>query len=154
MDDQLLPPYADPTGPLNDDEDVVRAFAQGSYQGHSARFHVEGDALWVDRMDTAALRVGRTTVLVRIDLPDVSLSARPVIERQLELEGLSCLDEDTLLAAPVAIQVLGLRLSSWDLWGTDLDGAFASLRAAAIGDEWNPVLTNVPRDLPRPDSLL
>jgi hypothetical protein len=154
VDDQILPPHAGPTGPLNDDDTVVRSFAHGWYEGHSARFHVEGDALWVDRADTAALRVGPTTILVRIDLPDDLLSARPVVEQVLAAEGLTCLDSDTLLAAPVAIQLLGVRLSSWDLWGDDIDEAFLRLRAAAVGDAWNPVLTTDRQTLPRPEPLL
>jgi hypothetical protein len=131
---------------LNTDEDVVRAFARGLYVGHSARFHVEGEALMVDRMDAAAaLRVGPTTILVRLDLPDEQLDARPVVEQMLTEEGFTCLDHDCLLAAPVAIQVLGLRLSSWDLWGQDLDEAFLRLRTAAIGDDWNPILASLPQ---------
>jgi hypothetical protein len=150
MDDQLLPPYVQPTGPLHDDETVVRSFARGVYAGHSPRFHVEGDALMVDRLDAAALRLGPTTMLVRIDLPDDLMTAKPVVEDLIATEGFRCLDRDSLLAAAVAIQVLGLRLSSWDLWGTDIDEAFLRLRVAAVGDEWNPVLAS----LPQPDSLL
>lgn len=145
MDDQLLPPYAAPTGPLRDDEAVVRAFVRGLYVGHSPRFHVEGEALMVDRMDAAvALRVGPETTLVRLDLPDDLLPVRPVVEDVLASEGFSCLDHDSLLAAPVAIQVLGLRLSSWDLWGKDIEESFLRLRTAAVGDEWNPVLAPGP----------
>jgi hypothetical protein len=140
VDDQILPPYAAPTGPLNDDEAVVRAFARGVYVGHSVGFHVESDALMVDRMDAAALRLGPSTILVRVDLEDDLEHARPVVEGVLEDEGFTCLDRNSLLAAPVALQVLGLRLSSWDLWGTDIDEAFLRLRTAAVGDEWNPVL--------------
>jgi hypothetical protein len=145
MDDQLLPPYAAPTGPRNDDEVVVRAFARGVYAGHSPRFHVEGAALMVDRADAAALRIGPTTIMVRTDLDEELLSAQPVVEDLLEHEGFACFDHDSLLAAPVAIQVLGLRISSWDLWGTDIDDAFGQLRSAAVGDEWNPVLFEAPR---------
>jgi hypothetical protein len=46
------------------------------------------------------------------------------------------LDSETLLGVPVGIQLAGLRLSSWDLWGTDLDEAFAALRRAATGDSF------------------
>jgi hypothetical protein len=156
VDDQILPPYGDPTGPLNGDELVVRSFAQGVYAGHSPRFHLEGDALMVDRMDTAALRVGPTTILVRIDLAPKFDTARPVVEQILAGEGLTCLDHDCRLAAPVAIQILGLRLSSWDLWGTDIDEAFLLLRTAAVGDSWNPVLATEPQlwTLPTPESWL
>jgi hypothetical protein len=144
LDDQVLPPFAQPHGLLNDDLEVARAFARGLYIGHSPRFHVEDQALMADRLDAAALRVGPTTVLVRLDLPDDAATVKPVVEQALTEEGYSCLDRDTLLAAAVAIQVLGLRLSSWDLWGQDIDEAFHRLRTAAVGDEWNPVLTQLP----------
>jgi len=139
MDDQILPPFVEPTGPRNPDETVLAAYAQALYAGHSQRFHVEGPALIVDRIDVGALRIGPTTVLVRIDLPDKQLDAKPLVERALTEHGMSCLDEDTLLAAPVAIQVLGIRLSSWDLWGCDLEDAFTTLRAAAMGDDVRPI---------------
>jgi hypothetical protein len=35
----------------------------------------------------------------------------------------------------VALQLFGLRLSSWDLWGDDIDAAFAALRAGCIADQ-------------------
>jgi hypothetical protein len=139
MDDQILPPYAEPTGPRNSDDTVLEAFAKGLYAGHSTRFHVEGPALLVDRIDVAALRIGRNAVLVRIDLADDLQDAKPMVERALGDQGMTCVDEDTLLAAPIAIQVLGIRLSSWDLWGTELEDAFTTLRSAALGDEVRPV---------------
>lgn len=139
MDDQVLPPYADPTGPLNDDKAVVHAFLQRVYVGHSSRFHVEDDALVVDRDVTAALRIGPATILVRIDPPDEQLDAKAIVEAVLTAEGYRCFDEDTLLAAPIAIQVLGLRISSWDLWGREIEEAFNTLRAAAAGEELNTI---------------
>lgn len=139
MDDQILPPFAEPTGPLNSDETVLDAYAREQYAGHSPRFHVEGPTLMVDRMDAAALRVGPNTILVRIDLPDEQTDAKPLVEQALGRQGLCRLDEDSWLAAPVAIQVLGLRLSSWDLWGTDLEESMAALRAAAAGEECRPI---------------
>ncbi|MGH9124178.1 MAG: hypothetical protein ACRDZ8_05550 [Acidimicrobiales bacterium] len=138
MDDQILPPYAEPTGPRNSDDTVLVEYAKGLYAGHSKRFHVEGPALLVDRIDVAALRIGPNTILVRIDLADDLQDAKPMVERALGDHGMTCVDEDTLLAAPIAIQVLGIRLSSWDLWGTDLVEAMASLRSAALGEEIRP----------------
>ena len=139
MDDQILPPYADPTGPRNRDDTVLEAYAQALYAGHSDRFHVEGPALLVDRIDVAALRVGPRTVLVRIDLPAEQVDAKPLVEEALRHRGMSRQDEDTLLAAPVAIQVLGLRLSSWDLWGAEVGEAMTDLRLAASSDEVRPI---------------
>jgi hypothetical protein len=139
VDDQILPPFAEPTGPLNTDDTVLDAYVRARYAGHSPRFHVEGPTLMVDRVDAAALRVGPNTILVRIDLPDEQTDAKPLVEQALGRQGMCCLDEDSLLAAPVAIQVLGMRLSSWDLWGTDLEESMAALRSAAMGDECRPI---------------
>lgn len=135
MQEGLLPPFVDPTGPRYDDATVAGDFARGHCVGYSTHFHAEGPALMVDRSEAAALRIGRNTVLVRLDLPDGGFAARPLVEQALTEAGLSMLDADTLLAAPIAIQVLGLRLSDWDLWGNDVDEAFACLRAAAVGDQ-------------------
>lgn len=139
MDDQILPPYAEPTGPRNSDDTVLKAYIQEFYAGHSDRFHVEGPALLVDRIDIAALRVGHNAILVRIDLAPDQGDAQPMVEQALTQHGLSRVAEDTVLAVPVAIGVLGLRVSSWDLWGADPDQATAALRLAALGDEVRPI---------------
>ena len=89
--------------------------------------------------DAMALRLGRRSFLVRVDPPDDIAHLRFVVEAGFAIEHLSCLDEATLLATPVALQVVGLRLSTWDLWGDDIDDAFALLREAARGDETSAV---------------
>lgn len=134
MADGLLPPFVEPRGPLVDDSAVVRAFVRGEPAGYSSWFHIERPALLAGRDVTAALRVSPDTVLVRIDLPDGFEATRASVERMLTEEGMSLLDHDTLLGVPVALQLVGLRLSSWDLWGWDLDDAFAALRQTAIGE--------------------
>lgn len=140
MTDWPLPPYLEPRGPLGSDDDVVRAFSRADVAPHSARFHVEGPTLLVDRDVPAAMRIGPRTVLVRLDLPDElaggeGAQAKATVERVLAGEGLSLLDSDTMLAVAVAVQRVGLRLSRWDLWGADIDVAFAELRTAAAGGE-------------------
>lgn len=134
MVEGLLPPFVEPTGPGRDDPAVVRAFARAEPAGHSRWFHAEGPALLVDRDVPAALRINLETVLVRRDLPDGFDLPRQVIEGVLEEAGLRLLDAETLLGVPVGLQLAGLRLSAWDLWGCDLDAAFGALRAAAAGD--------------------
>jgi hypothetical protein len=134
MTDWPLPPYLEPRGPLGDDRAVVIAFlAAEAGPPHSERLHVEGPVLLVDRDAPAALRIGTRSVLVRIDLPDDLAPARETIEEVLASEGLTMLDHDTMLALPVGAMMVGLRLSSWDLWGADIDEAFADLRTAAVG---------------------
>ncbi len=132
------PPYGVAPGPLLEDADVLAAYARGTGDGHSLRFHVEGPALVVDGDVAAALRLAPDVVLVRVDLPDELTDVRPQVEQALAAEDLTCLDEESLLGLPVALQVLGLRLSAWDLWGVDIDAAFATLRRWAVGDQELP----------------
>jgi hypothetical protein len=153
--DWPLPPYIEPRGPRADDEEVVRAFLRADIAPHSERLHVEGPVLLGDRDVPTALRLGAAgpgggtaggtpepatsavgrapSVLVRLDLPDDLLATRQAVEAVLEAEGLTLLDHDNQLALAVALQMVGLRLSSWDLWGADIDDAFADLRVAAVG---------------------
>lgn len=134
----MVPPFAKPTGPAVDDAAVLRAFARDQTAGHSPRFHVERPTLVVGGDVAAALRIGPRTVLVRSDLPEKFRPAKQVVGRALGSEGLQCFDEDTLLATPVALQALGLRVSSWDLWGDDIDSAFATLRACCVAEQPGP----------------
>ncbi len=133
-----VPPFIEPTGPAVDDGAVLAAFAHDEPAGHSPRFHVERPTLIVGRNIATAIRIGPRTVLVRDDLPDDLAPAKGAVEAALASAGMTCFDEETLLATPVALQLLGLRLSSWDLWGADIDEAFADLRAACVADPPQP----------------
>ncbi len=134
MPEGLVPPFIEPTGPAVDDATVLAGYARDEPAGHSPRFHVERPTLIVGRTFAAALRVGPRTLLVRDDLPDDLAPAKAEVEEALVAAGMTRFDEQTLLATPVALQLLGLRLSSWDLWGVDIDEAFADLRAACVAD--------------------
>lgn len=134
MSDQILPPFGPAPGPEVRDADVLAAFAAARVSGHSRRLHVENDVLYADVMAIVSLRLSRTTLLVRTDLPEDVAEYRPALELALTGAGLSCLDEQTLLGIPVALQMVGLRLSEWDLWGDDIDHAFERLRSIAVGE--------------------
>lgn len=139
MDEGSLPPYAAPKGPAVDDGTVLQCFARDVAAGHSPRFHVERPTLLVGRNTAAAVRIAPRTLLVRADLPEDLAAAKIEVEAALAAEGFSCFDEDTLLALPVAVQLFGLRVSSWDLWGDDIDEAFAALRAGCIAEQDGPM---------------
>jgi hypothetical protein len=106
---------------------------------HSEHFHIEGSVLVGGGDMATALRVGPRTFLLRVDLPADLETVRQAVEAAMEAEGLSLLDQETLLAAPIAIQRVGLRFSTWDLWGAQIDESFADLRHAAAG-EWEELL--------------
>lgn len=135
MSGGLLPPFGDPEGERADDTTVLDRFAAGAIGGvFSSALHIEGATLMVSRDVPAAMRLAPRTVLVRVDLPDEEQPMRPMVERALSARGLRRLDDATLFATPIAVQVLGLRMSTWDLWGADIDEAFTDLRAVAAGE--------------------
>lgn len=140
----VLPPYAQPWGPLRDDAGVIRAFLRREPAGYSDTLHTEGPVLLAFRDVPAALRIGPTTVLVRTDLVgDGPMDdVKAAIESGLGAQGIGLLDNEPLLAIAVALQMVGIRLSSWDLWGTGIDEAFADLRGAATGAEWETTPDN------------
>ncbi|MBW3626452.1 MAG: hypothetical protein KY412_02455, partial [Actinobacteria bacterium] len=113
-------------------------FARDEAAGHSPAFHVERPMLLVNRMVAAALRIGPQTILVRADLPPDLGWAKERVEEALTAEGMTCFDEETLLATPVVVQIVGLRASSWDLWDVDIDNAFATLRGAVVAEQPGP----------------
>jgi len=140
VSDWPLPPYFKPQGPLDDDDAVVRAFLRTGPAPHSERLHVEGSVLRVHGDEALALRLGPRTVLVRLDLSDDAEPSRLVVESTLAAEGLTLVEHDTQLAVAVATMMVALRLSIWDLWGADVDEAFADLRREAMGGEGDALL--------------
>ena len=141
MTDWPLPPYVEPRGPEGDDPEVVRAFLAGDVAPlHSARLHVEGPVLLVDRDMPLALRLSATTALLRIDVGENVAEMRLQVAAALGDQGLTLLDEDSPLGIAVGVQLVGARASTWDLWGADPDEAFAALRQAAVGGPDDAIL--------------
>lgn len=134
MSEGVLPPYGEPSGPRLEDAAVVAAFVHGEQSGHSENFHVERSVLMAGFDLAMAMRLGPGSVLMRVDVPQAMADVKALVEQGLATEGMQRLDEATLLATPVAVQWLALRASTWDLWGRDIDQAFAALRAAAVSD--------------------
>jgi hypothetical protein len=136
LSDWPLPPLYEPRGPRDSDEEVVRAFLR--HQGpapHSDRLHVEDTVLRVDGDMPLALWVGPRTVLVLFDIPDNLAEIRDRVRAALTGEGLELLDEQSPLGIAVGMQLVGARTVTWDLWGADIDEAFAALRKAAVGGD-------------------
>ncbi len=135
----ILPPYGEPAGEPADDDSVLRDFLspeKSRAHHHSALFHVEGNVLMAQADMACAIRLGPSSVLLRLDLPEDLEGVKRSVETAMTEAGMTKLDEETKLGPAVAIQLLGLRLSTWDLWGTDIDQAFGELRTAAVGDPW------------------
>ena len=136
MSDWPLPPLYEPRGPRDTDEEVVRAFLrQEGPCPHSERLHVEDKVLRVDGDMPLALWVGPRTVLVLFDIPDDMIDIRDTVRAALAAEGLTMLDEQQPLGIAVGMQLVGARTVTWDLWGADIDEAFAELRKAAVGGD-------------------
>ena len=133
MADWPLPPYTEPRGPLADDEAVIRAFVFSELAPYSERFHVEGPVLLAGRDMPIALRIGARSFLIHHELSGEMAEAKDLVERVFTAEGVTLLDEETLYGPAVGVQMVGLRYPTWDLWGADIDQAFADLRVAAAG---------------------
>jgi hypothetical protein len=136
LSDWPLPPLYEPRGPRDSDEEVVRAFLR--HQGpapHSDRLHVEDKVLRVDGDMPLALWMSPRSVLVLFDIRDDMADIRARVEEILAAEGLTKLDEQSPLAIAVGMQLVGARAATWDLWGVDIDEAFADLRRNAVGGD-------------------
>jgi hypothetical protein len=141
MSDWPLPPLYEPRGPRDSDEEVVRAFLRhAGPTPHSERLHVEDRVLRVDGDMPLALWVGPRTVLVLRDIVDDMVELRQAVCDVLAAEGLTLLDEDQPLGIAVGVQLVGARAATWDLWGVDIDEAFAELRKAAVGGDEDMLL--------------
>jgi hypothetical protein len=141
VSDWPLPPLYEPRGPRDSDEEVVRAFLR--HQGptpHSERLHVEDRVLRVDGDMPLALWMGPRSVLLLFDLTDEMVEIRATVAGALAGEGLTLLDEQQPLGIVVGMQLVGARSLTWDLWGADIDEAFADLRTAAMGGEGDTLL--------------
>jgi hypothetical protein len=82
-----------------------------------------------------AVRIGEGSVLARRDVPEGALPLCTLTQEVLVREGLSLLDEDTPLGIPAGIQLAGVRVATWDLWGVDIDRTYAYLRQAVLGTD-------------------
>jgi len=131
----MLPPPVEPGGPRRTDVELVRDFVRGEPAGASPSLHIEGGLLVGGSSIPLAVRIGERSVLTRRDVPEGVLPLRTVTEEVLVTEGLSLLDEDTPLGIPAGIQLAGLRVATWDLWGVDIDQAYVYLRQAVVGSD-------------------
>ena len=131
----MLPPLVEPGGPRRTDVELVRDFVRGEPAGASLSLHIEGGLLVGGSSIPLAVRIGERSVLTRRDVPEGVLPLRTVTEEVLVTEGLSLLDEDTPLGIPAGIQLAGLRVATWDLWGVDIDQAYVYLRQAVVGSD-------------------
>ena len=114
---------------------MVRAYVRGEMAPYSGMFHVEGPVLLADRDQAVALRLGPRSFLVNRDVFPSIQAAKELTERVMTAEGLQLFDEDTLYGASVGVQQVGLRYTTWDLWGADIEQAFADLRVQAAGGQ-------------------
>ena len=131
----MLPPLVEPGGPRCTDVELVRDFVRGEPAGASPSLHIEGGLLVGGSSIPLAVRIGELSVLARRDVPEAVLPLRMLAEEVLGAEGLSLLDEDTPLGIPAGIQLAGLRVATWDLWGVDIDQAYVYLRQAVVGSD-------------------
>ena len=105
----------------------------GELEGWGTLIQVK--VLLASRDMPVALRVGARSFLIHHELSGDLATAKDLVEEVFRAEGLDLLDEETLYGPAVGVQMVGLRYPTWDLWGADIDQAFADLRVAAAGGE-------------------
>lgn len=153
MTDGLLPPFGEPVGDRVDDARVLAVFLTGEPAlVHSPLMHLEGATLVGDGDVAVAMRLAPRTFLLRTELPPAVQPVSDSLQGALGEAGITRLDQESPLAAAVAIQVLGIRMAMWDLWGADIDEAFHELRTAAAG-EWSDMFPAGPPVVPGPGPL-
>lgn len=135
MTDWPAPPLYQPQGPMGEDDEVVRAYLRNENPPYSNTFHAEGPVLMAQRDVPTVLRVGPRSFLVNRDMPEHLVHAKLTVESVMGTEDLQMFDEETLYGPAVGVQLVGARYTMWDLWGADIDTAFADLRVAAAGGE-------------------
>src|SRR5436309_2384824 len=97
--------------------------------------NIEDKVLRVDGDMPLALWMSPRSVLVLFDIRDDMADIRARVEEILAAEGLTKLDEQSPLGIAVGMQLVGARAATWDLWGVDIDEAFADLRRNAVGGD-------------------
>jgi hypothetical protein len=153
MTDGLLPPFGEPVGDRADDARVLEVYINDEpVLVHSGLLHLEGATLVASGDLAVAIRIAPRTFLLRRDVPPDAEAAIGALAAALGAVGITCLDEESPLATAVAIQVLGLRTATWDLWGADIDEAFLELRTTAAG-EWDDLFPQGPPSVPGPGPL-
>lgn len=135
MPGALLPPFAEPTGPKVSLRDLIGSFLDGTATGFSDEAHIETNQLLLERMVSAAVRLSQDSVLLRRDLPPDLAGCANALESHLRSNGLDLVDPDTRLGDIAAIQTIGIRGGSWDLWGRDASTARRDLERVVMGDD-------------------
>lgn len=131
----VQPPYGSPTGPELSFQEVVSAFLEGRRHGFCPELHIEDDMLLAERMVPCGVRIGTSSLLLRVDVPPSAGPILRAVAEHLRESGLEVVDPDADLGDVAAIQVTGVRGGCWDLWGDIADAAREALRRAALGGE-------------------
>lgn len=117
---------------MTTDHEVVRAFVGRVPAPDHPTLGVEGEALTVDRWWPAALWLGPSTCLVRLDDgPQPALAGS--LASVLAEVGLSPVDGDPAAIEAITVQQLGLMGATWQVWAPDDATARAAIGFGAAG---------------------
>lgn len=129
----IPPPFGVPAGPEMTTPELLAAYLAGADAGSSPDGHIE-DPVLVILDHSLAIRVG-PAVLVRDHVPPPVGEVREQLCQALRNDGIALVEEDSVLACAVGIEVTGLRGEAWSLWARDAEQARAVLAQRAVGDD-------------------
>lgn len=125
-DDRPFPsPFGFPTGPLLPTPELLSAYLEGARTGSSPEAHIEEPVLLAsDHLVAVRLDVA---VLVRSEAPTVAQPVKAALCRALEASGLLLVEQESVLAGAVAVELAVPRGFEWDLWARDAEQAREAL---------------------------
>lgn len=128
----LPPPFGVPPGPAMSTSELLAAYLAGAEAGSSPDGHIETSVLMA-RDHSLAIRAD-AAVLVRDQVPPAVSAVREQLFAALRDTGMDLVEEDSVLAGALGIEVTGLRGEPWSLWARDPDAARAVLARRTVGD--------------------
>lgn len=129
----LPPPFGVPAGRPMSTPELLVAYVEGADAGTSPDAHIE-DPVLMARDHALAIRL-QPAVLVRDHVPPPVGELRDQLCQVLRDHGITLVEEDSVLACAVGIEVTGLRGEAWSLWARDADEARAMLAQRTVGED-------------------
>lgn len=126
---------------------MVAGFVAGATAGFCDELHIEERLLFFQRMTLIAVLVEPRTLLIKNEEAAEIDRCGTRVQEVLERHDLKLVDGDTALGDIAAIQLAGIRGSTWDLWGRDRSSALQALRSTVAGDDLEPSAPGIAPDM-------
>lgn len=126
-------PYGAPSGPSLTTSGLLAAFLAGARTGSSPDGHIE-EAMLLACDHPLAIRLD-VAMLVRDEVPPVARAMQVALCRSLAAAGMALLEEESVLAAALSMEMAAPRGYEWNLWARGGDDVRAVLISRAVGED-------------------